>query len=124
MALPVIGLIGTAIATVGKVAELWMKKKVVRAEGKVALEQKRAAGDIEYDIEVAKGMKWSWKDEWFALLLSAPFIACFIPPLQPHVKAGFEILKDSTPVWYQYAFIGAIIASFGLKDWFKSLWNK
>ena len=123
-----IPIIGGLIKTAGGLFENWQKRKMVKAEGQVEVEKaivvgkvKRAnaiaEGEIEYDKIAADGMKHSWKDEWLTLLLSAPFIMCFIPPLQDAVRVGFTVLKDSTPEWYQYCFIGVIVASFGLKTW-------
>ena len=127
-----IPVIGNLIGTVGKVFEKWQERKLVRAEGKVAVEKAKVEGEIkkiqtllegemEYDKIAAEGMKYSWKDEWFTILLSIPVIMCFIPyePLQAQVAIGFEILKVNTPEWFQYCFIGAIVASFGLKTWMR-----
>jgi len=130
--LPILGLIGTAISAVSEIGKSWMERKKIKSQGKIEIEKARVEGTIKrlqtsiegnvaYDLEAAKGMRFSWKDEWFTILLSAPFIACFIPGLQPYVKQGFEILQMDTPEWYQWAFLGAIIASFGLKEWFKNL---
>lgn len=125
-----IPVIGGLIKTAGGLFENWQKRKLIKAEGKVKLEQaivdgkvNRAnavvGGEIEYDQIAAEGMKHSWKDEWFTILLSIPVMMCFIPipEVQNAVKEGFIILKDSTPEWFQYCFIGAIVASFGLKTW-------
>ena len=108
----------------------WMEKKKVQAQGKIQIEQakidaivKRADQLHDMDKSSVSDMKFSWKDEWFTLLLSAPFIMCFIPPLAPYVEQGFEILKESTPDWYRWAFLGAIVASFGLRTWFKGKIN-
>jgi hypothetical protein len=127
-----IPVIGSVISTAGDLFGKWMERKRIKAQGKVDLErvrmegkiireQTRLEGDVQYDLIAAKGMEFSWKDEFFALLIAAPFVACFIPWLQPYVKEGFIILTTNTPEWYQWAFLGAIVASFGLKDWFKNL---
>ena len=39
---------------------------------------------------------------------------CFIPPLQPYVDRGFEVLS-TTPDWFQWAMYASIAASFGLR---------
>lgn len=125
-----IPVIGSLISTIGGVFEKWQERKLVKAAGKVEVEkavvkgkvkhaQTLAEGEIEYDKIAAEGMKHSWKDEWFTILLSVPVIMCFIPypPLQAQVAEGFKILTENTPEWYQYCFIGAIVASFGLRGW-------
>jgi len=131
--LPFIGPILKVVDTAGGIFSKWQERKTIKAQGKVDIEKavvegkiKRAhdiaTGEIEYDLIAADGMKHSWKDEFFTLLLSLPVIMCFIPyaPLQEQVRVGFEILKAHTPEWYQYCFIGAIVASFGLKTWMGS----
>ena len=128
--LPFIGPILNVINTAGGIFGKWQERKTIKAQGKVDIEkavvegkikhaQGIATGETEYDLVAAEGMKHSWKDEWFTILLSIPFIMCFIPypPLQNQVQLGFQILKSHTPEWYQYCFIGAIVASFGLKTW-------
>jgi hypothetical protein len=104
-----IPVIGGLIETIGGVFEKWQERKLVKAEGKVAVEKAKVEGEIkkvqtlldgemEYDKIAAEGMKYSWKDEWFTILLSIPVIMSFIPypPLQAQVAIGFEILKEST----------------------------
>ena len=131
--LPFIGPILNVINTAGGIFGKWQERKTIKAQGKVDIEKAVVAGKIKqvqsmtdseakYDIVAAEGMKHSWKDEWFTVLLSIPVIMCFIPypPLQDQVRVGFLILKEHTPEWYQYCFIGAIVASFGLKTWMGS----
>ena len=131
--LPLIGPALKLLDTVGGIFSNWQDRKMVKAEGKVAIEKaivegkikqvlSITEGEVKYDLIAAEGMKHSWKDEWFTILLSIPVIMCFIPypPLQAQVKVGFDILQTSTPEWYQYCFIGAIVASFGLKTWMGS----
>jgi hypothetical protein len=126
-----IPIIGSLIKTAGGLFDNWQKRKIVKAEGKVKVEIAKVegevkrlndmlAGDIEYDKIAADGMKYSWKDEFLTVLLAIPVIMCFIPyqPLQDQVAVGFSILS-TTPEWYQYCFIGIIVASFGLKTWMK-----
>lgn len=128
--IPFIGPILGLIKTGGGILSKWQERKTIKAAGKVEIEKAIvkgkisqakaiAVGDIQYDQIAAEGMKHSWKDEWFTVLLSVPVIMCFIPypPLQEQVAVGFKILTEHTPEWYQYCFIGAIVASFGLKTW-------
>lgn len=130
--LPILGLIGTAIGAVSEIGKSWIERKKIKSQGKIEIEKAKVEGtikriqtslegDVRYDLEAAKGMQFSWKDEFLTILIAAPFVACFIPGLQLYVKQGFEILQADTPEWYQWAFLGIIIASFGLKDWFKNI---
>jgi len=128
MSIPVVSAVLSIIETGGKLFTNWQERKKIESQGKVAVAKAKVEGavkrhqtvvegDVNYDNIAAEGMKFSWKDEWFTVLLSVPFIMCFIPRFQPFVKTGFEVLKNSTPDWYQWAFLGAIVASFGLRGW-------
>jgi len=127
--LPFIPIIGGLIKTAGGLFSSWQERKLVKAKGKIDLERAIADGQIkrvqtaidnnqQIDLIATKGMMHSWKDEWFTILLSIPVIMAFIPvpEIQALVATGFQILKDDTPEWYQYCFIGAIVASFGIRS--------
>jgi hypothetical protein len=84
--------------------------------GAIELAKTQMQGDQAYDQRVAEDMGVSWKDEWFTIVLSIPAVLCFINETwAEHVKMGFKALQE-TPEWYQWCFIGAIVASFGLKS--------
>jgi len=128
MAIPIIdGLLGL-IKTGGDIFKTWQQRKVVesqgkvdiakaKVEGKIAVEKKRADGDINYNVEAQRGMQASWKDEVFVVVWLSVFVGCFLPWTQPYVKDGFIFLKENTPDWYEWALLGMVTASFGLKGW-------
>ena len=106
----------------------WVKaKREVKAatvDAKIALNKAKTDAMIErMRTQQAADIAWEnlsvensgWKDEWFTLLLSIPMIMCFIPGGAQYVKAGFEALSESTPEWYQYAFLVAVASAFGFK---------
>jgi hypothetical protein len=128
MAFPLIGVLSAIVAPFTELGKLWLEKKKVQAEGAVRVEVAKTEGEVKrlqtaqeqegsYNIAAQEGMKYSWKDEWLTILWSIPFIACFFPEAQPYVKEGFEVLKNNTPEWYQWGFLGILVASFGLKGW-------
>ena len=130
MAIPAL-LVAPIISGVKSLFGYWMKTKEEKAEIrklKVEGEIRKTEAKIESDIQqinnkyqmdaAAVGdMRYTWKDEFLVILLSIPVIMCFIPGLAPYVTKGFEVLK-STPEWYQYAFLGIVAATFGLRAWF------
>lgn len=69
----------------------------------------------------AKNANNSWKDEWFSLLLSIPFIGAFIPAAVPHIQEGFLVL-EGMPDYYKGFLGAAIAASFGIRT--LSKWGK
>ena len=56
----------------------------------------------------------SWKDEYWTILLSIPFIGSFIPAMQPHMVDGFKSLEQ-LPDWYLPMVSVAIAAAFGYR---------
>ncbi|RXF04064.1 hypothetical protein [Pseudoalteromonas sp. PS5] len=73
---------------------------------------------ISWEEAMANGAATSWKDEWFTVLLSVPFIMCFIPQLAPYAHQGF-IQLEQTPEFYRYMFGLAVGASFGFRGFDK-----
>ncbi|MHA2135852.1 MAG: hypothetical protein ACW99J_18500 [Candidatus Thorarchaeota archaeon] len=128
MGFPIIDGVLALIKTGGELWGSYLKKKTVKAEGeiriaaakvdgKIALEKKRAEGNINYNVEAQRGMQASWKDEAFVLVWLSILVSCFIPWTQPYVKEGFIFLKLYTPDWFVWALLGMVTASFGLKGW-------
>ncbi len=106
------GLLGigkTFIEHRGQVKEARHERKLKVITGEISVQQSRIA-------DMAK----SWKDEYFAILISVPFIMVFWfaltddPEGIERVKLAFEVMAE-LPKWYQWAFLGVISAVFGLK---------
>ena len=74
------------------------------------------AEDKEGELQtiLTEGMRYSWKDEYWTIVLSIPAIACFHPDAVPHIEAGFEALKQM-PEFYQYWLGICVLTSFGLR---------
>ena len=128
-----IGLITGLLSTAGSIFSSWQERKKVKAIGRVELERTKIAGkiqrertlaasDAQYNVEVARGMQASWKDELFVIVWLSILVGCFIPWTQPYVKEGFVFLKTNTPVWFEWCLMGMVVASFGLKGW--KLWKQ
>jgi hypothetical protein len=106
----------------------WQKKKQAEIESALAIEKAKTEANIKrMDTEQQGDIAWQntsinnsgWKDEWFTVVLSIPAIMCFIPGLADYVTQGFKALQ-TTPEWYQWAFLVAVASSFGYKklaDW-------
>jgi hypothetical protein len=108
---------GPVISTVKELGGLWMKKKIARVEGDIAIQQKLLGGDIDYNVWAQRASQTSWKDEFLTLFTCGIFALCFIPATQPAMKEGFLFLKDSVPDWFSYCFVGMYVAVYGLKGW-------
>jgi hypothetical protein len=89
--------------------------KVAKAKAEAAIMEKKATGEIDWDLEMAKGSQHSWKDEWLTILFSIPLILAFIPGMEEVVANGFRQLEQM-PEWYQYSLGVIVAASFGVRS--------
>ena len=89
--------------------------KVAKAKAEAVIMEKKATGEIDWDLEMARGSQSSWKDEWLVILLSSPLILSFVPGMEGVVANGFEQL-DKMPDWYQYSLGVIVAASFGVRS--------
>ena len=112
---PIAELAGTWMS--GKVEEkkAQAKTRVAKAEAEAIVMQKKATGEIDWDLEMAKGSASSWKDEWLTILFSIPLILSFIPGMEEVVANGFLQLQ-AMPEWYQYSLGVIVAASFGVRS--------
>lgn len=78
--------------------------RIINAEDKVA----------EWENIQAEAGKFSWKDEYWTVILSIPLVGAFIPPLVPYIQQGFEVIMGM-PDFYQIWVSVAVLASFGVK---------
>lgn len=89
--------------------------KVAKAKAEAIIMEKKATGEIDWDITMAEGSKHSWKDEWLTILFSIPLILAFIPGMEEVVANGFQQLEQM-PEWYQYSLGVIVAASFGVRS--------
>ena len=89
--------------------------KVAQARAEAVIMEKKATGEIDWDIAMAEGSKHSWKDEWLTILFSIPLILAFIPGMETVVQNGFDQL-NRMPQWYQYSLGVIVAASFGVRS--------
>mgnify|MGYP003114117106 FL=1 len=114
------------IGPIANIAGSWMDGKVeqtkakasanvARAKAEATIMEKKATGEIDWDIEMARASSSSWKDEWLVILFSIPLILAFIPGMEDVVRNGFEQL-NKMPEWYQYSLGVIVAASFGVRS--------
>ena len=114
------------IGPIANIAGSWMDGKVeqtkakasanvARAKAEATIMEKKATGEIDWDIEMARSSASSWKDEWLVILFSIPLILAFIPGMEDVVRNGFEQL-NKMPQWYQYSLGVIVAASFGVRS--------
>tara|TARA_R110001592_G_scaffold321945_1_gene600618 strand:- start:1295 stop:1684 length:390 start_codon:yes stop_codon:yes gene_type:complete len=114
------------IGPIAEIAGTWMsgkveqtkanaQTKVARAQAEAVVMQKKATGEIDWDLEMAKGSSNSWKDEWLTVLFSIPLVMAFVPGMEEIVANGFQQLEQM-PEWYQYSLGVIVAASFGVRS--------
>jgi len=112
---PIANLAGTWLE--GKVEE---KKavtgaKVAKAKAEATIMEKKATGEIDWDLKMADASAHSWKDEWLTILFSIPLILSFCGDWgREIVTNGFTAL-ESMPDYYQYTLGTIVAASFGMR---------
>lgn len=74
-------------------------------------------------IESVKNGIPGYSDELLVLVWAYPFVAAFVPPLQPSVNAGFDFMGEM-PEWYIGGFMTISFAVFGIDKLFKVPWGK
>jgi len=114
------------IGPIAEIAGTWMsgqveqtkakaQTKVAKAQAEAIVMQKKATGEIDWDLEMARGSSNSWKDEWLTVLFSIPLVMAFVPGMEEIVANGFQQLEQM-PEWYQYSLGVIVAASFGVRS--------
>ena len=115
---------------IGPIAELagtWLKgsvetskaktdAKVAQAKAEAIVMQKKATGEIDWDLKMADASASSWKDEWLTIIFSVPLVLSFCSEWgRQIVDDGFAALS-TMPDWYQYTLGVIVAASFGVRS--------
>ena len=109
-------LIGPVSNLVGGYFKNKAEEKQAKHQAKMAIIQ----NDADWESKMADASANSWKDEWFALLLSAPIVAVMYGvgvndvTVMDRVHDAFNALGN-LPEWYQYLLFVAVTSSFGIK---------
>jgi len=89
--------------------------KVAIAQAEAVVMQKKATGEIDWDLKMADASAHSWKDEWLTVLFSVPLILAFCGDWgRQIVSDGFTAL-EAMPQYYQYTLGTIVAASFGMR---------
>jgi hypothetical protein len=112
---PIANIAGTWLEGRVEKTKARVKADVAKAEAEAVVMQKKATGEIDWDLEMARSSASSWKDEWLVILFSIPLILAFIPGMEDVVANGFQQLEQM-PQWYQYSLGVIVAASFGVRS--------
>ena len=90
--------------------------KVAKAKAEATIMEKKACGEIDWDLKMADASAASWKDEWLTILFSIPLILAFCGEWgRQIVSEGFAAL-EAMPEYYQYTLGVIVSASFATRS--------
>jgi len=119
-------MIQALLGPLGNLASTWLEgkvetkkaeagAKVAKAKAEAVIMQKKATGEIDWDLKMADASANSWKDEWLTILFSVPLILAFCGDWgRQIVEDGFVALQ-AMPEYYRYTLGIIVSASFGTR---------
>ena len=114
------------IGPLGNLASTWLEgkvetkkaeagAKVAKAKAEAVIMEKKATGEIDWDLKMADASASSWKDEWLTILFSVPLVLAFCGDWgRQVVMDGFTAL-EAMPEYYRYTLGIIVSASFGTR---------
>jgi hypothetical protein len=113
---PISSLAGTWLEGRVETAKAETGAKVAKAKAEATIMEKKATGEIDWDLKMADASAASWKDEWLTILFSIPLILAFCGEWgRQIVSEGFAAL-EAMPEYYQYTLGVIVSASFATRS--------
>ena len=114
------------IGPIAEIAGTWMsgkveqtkanaQTKVAKAQAEAVVMQKKATGEIDWDLKMADASAHSWKDEWLTVLFSIPLILAFCGDWGRQIVSEGFVALETMPQYYQYTLGTIVAASFGTR---------
>ena len=111
------GAVKGLVSPITQLGSQWMAQKHAKSQAKIAIQNKIATGEIDYNTWAQKAGMASWKDEWLTIWTTGVVTALFFPQTQDYVINGMMCLDQYMPDWFAWCFCGMYVAVFGLKGW-------
>ena len=112
---PIASLAGTWLEGKDETNKAETPTKDAKAKAEAVIMEKKATGEIDWDLTMADASKHSWKDEWLTILFSVPLVLAFCGEWGRNIVAeGFTAL-NAMPDYYKYTLGIIVSASFGTR---------
>lgn len=124
-----LSLISTIAGGLFGLGKEWFSNKREVSQAKHQARIKAIEATADWESKMAEGSIKSWKDEWFTIMISTPFVTLFlgilfdVPELVERTKEAFVVLRNDVPDLYWTLLIIAFSASFGIKPMVKGVSN-
>ena len=108
-----------------KLVEIKSEADIKAAKAICATKMAEAGQAQNYDLDrlAMEQMSKSWKDEVLLLVFLIPMIMAFVPDMDKHALAGFEVIAKM-PDWYQYIIIGMVVVIYGMRGLLEKIIDK
>ena len=108
-------MIGALISPIASLLGTVVETQMVKQKSKQKILEDAATHDNRWEMLMAKSRDNSWSDEIWTCAIVLIMLLCFVPFMQPYIQSGFQVLKNDTPEWFQYAVFASLAGSYGLK---------
>ena len=112
---PIANLAGTWLEGKVETKKAETGAKVAKAKAEAVIMEKKATGEIDWDLKMADASASSWKDEWLTILFSIPLILAFCGDWGRQIVADGFLALEVMPSYYQYTLGVIVSASFGVR---------
>ena len=108
-----------------RLVEIKSEADIKAAKALCATKMAEAGQAQNYDLDrlAMEQMTKSWKDEILLLVFLIPMIMAFVPDMDKHALAGFEVIAKM-PDWYQYIIIGMVVVIYGMRGLLEKIIDK
>ena len=112
---------GLAFKALTNIGYKWLDNRNKKSEAKLTKDLAIISGERKADAASADDMSKSLKDEFLTIVLTIPLAVIFYaavwgdPAMITQVEMAFAAMS-LLPEWYQWCFMGCVVATFGLRS--------
>jgi len=112
---------GLALNALKSLGSDYMHTRRAKGEAKLTKDIAIINGERTADAASSNDMASSLKDEFLTVVLTAPLIVIFYGALMGDAEMVAQValalnVMETLPEWYQWSFMGCVVATFGLRS--------